>query len=158
MSLSASVKRNTLLFSSVALMSLALTVRATTADNPVTISFLAGGSDPVALKFANDLANKFTAANPTITVTVETRPGGTDGDNLVKTRLATKSMNDVFFYNSGSLFQALNADSQLVNLSDQPWAKLLTADFKQAVSTPNGMYGAPNSSTFYGGKSGRAHV
>jgi raffinose/stachyose/melibiose transport system substrate-binding protein len=148
---SASGRRGTLLFS-VAIIGLALTVSGvTTAQSPVTISLLAGGNDAVALKFGNDLANKFMAANPNITVTVETRPGGTDGDNLVKTRLATKTMNDVFFYNSGSLFQALNADSQLVNLSDQPWAKLLTADFKQAVSTPNGMYGAPNSSTFYGG-------
>jgi raffinose/stachyose/melibiose transport system substrate-binding protein len=151
MFLSVSVKRSTLLMSSVALMSLVLTVGATTADSPVTISFLAGGSDPVATKFANDLANKFMAANPTITVTVEGRPGGTDGDNLVKTRLATKTMNDVFFYNSGSLLQALNPDSQLVDLSDQPWAKLLTADFRQAVGTSKGMYGAPNSSTFYGG-------
>jgi raffinose/stachyose/melibiose transport system substrate-binding protein len=151
MFISVSVKRSTLLISSVALMGLALTVRSMAADNPVTISLLAGGNDASALKFGNDLANKFMAANPSITVTVETRPGGTDGDNLVKTRLATKSMNDVFFYNTGSLFQALNPDSQLVDLSNQPWAKRVTADFRQSVGTANGMYGAPTSSTFFGG-------
>jgi raffinose/stachyose/melibiose transport system substrate-binding protein len=155
MFISTSVRRGALLISSVALMGLALTARsdagATAADNPVTISLLAGGNDASALKFGNDLANKFMAANPTIKVTVETRPGGTDGDNLVKTRLATKSMNDVFFYNSGSLLQALNPDSQLVDQSKQPWAKLVTADFKQSVGTTNGMYGAPTSSTFFGG-------
>jgi raffinose/stachyose/melibiose transport system substrate-binding protein len=151
MFLSASVKRSTLLVSSAALMGFALTVRSMAADNPVTISLLAGGNDASALKFGNDLANKFMAANPSITVTVETRPGGTDGDNLVKTRLATKTMNDIFFYNSGSLLQALNPDNQLVDQSKQPWAKRVTADFRQAVGTANGMYGAPTSSTFFGG-------
>lgn len=125
--------------------------RAATVADPVTISLLAGGNDPTALKFATDLANKFMAANPTIKVRVETRPGGTDGDNLVKTRLATKTMNDVFLYNSGSLFQALNPDNQLVDQSTQPWAKLLTKEFRQSVGTAKGMYGAPWSSTFFGG-------
>ena len=125
--MSVSAKRTTVVICGMALLSLALTSRsgatvaATTAD-PVTISLLAGGNDPAALKFATDLANKFMAANPTIKVKVETRPGGTDGDNLVKTRLATKTMNDVFLYNSGSLFQALNPVSQLVVQCAQPWA------------------------------------
>ena len=51
----------------------------------------------------------------------EIRPGGAEGDNLIKTRLATGEMEDVFLYNSGSLFQALNPDQTLVNLDDQPW-------------------------------------
>ncbi len=38
-------------------------------------------------------------------VKVETRPQGADGDNVVKTRLSTGDMDDVFEYNSGSLFQ-----------------------------------------------------
>ncbi len=153
MFLRTSVRRDTLLVSGVALMSLALSVRsaATVVADPVTISLLAAGNDPTTTKFANDLAKKFMAANPTITVKVETRPGGTDGDNLIKTRLATKTMNDVFLYNSGSLLQALNPDNQLVNLSDQPWAKLVTATFRQAAGTAKGLYGAPASSTFYGG-------
>ncbi len=50
----------------------------------------------------------FEKANPGITVKVETRPGGGDGDNIVKTRLSTGDMTDVFMYNSGSLFQAIN--------------------------------------------------
>ncbi len=151
MFLSTSVKRNTLLIGGVALVSLALAVSGAIAQSPVTISLLAGGNGPAEIKFTNDLADQFMKANPAIKVTVETRPGGTDGDNLVKTRLATKTMNDVFFYNAGSLLQALNPDNQLVNLSNQPWVKLVTNDFKQSVSTPNGMYGAPTSSTFYGG-------
>src|SRR5947209_535116 len=120
-------------------------------SGPVTISLLAGGNDPAATKFATDLAAAFHKANPTITVKVETRPGGTDGDNLVKTRLATGSMNDVFLYNTGSLFQALHPDQTLQPLADQPWVKDLTSDFKKTVSTSKALYGAPNGSTFDGG-------
>lgn len=120
-------------------------------SGPVTISLLAGGNDPAATKFATDLAAAFHKANPTITVKVETRPGGTDGDNLVKSRLATGSMNDVFLYNTGSLFQALHPDQTLQPLTDQPWVKDLTSDFKKTVSTSQALYGAPNGSTFDGG-------
>ena len=42
---------------------------------------------------------------------LETQPGGTEGDNLMKTKLSTGSMEDVFHYNSGSLMQALNPDT-----------------------------------------------
>ncbi len=49
------------------------------------------------------LVEAFEAENPDITVDVQTRPQGAEGDNLVKTRLATGEMDDVFHYNSGSL-------------------------------------------------------
>ncbi|MGO4535058.1 ABC transporter substrate-binding protein [Leifsonia sp. 2MCAF36] len=116
-----------------------------------TISLLAGGNDPAATKFAKDLATGFHKANPSITVKVETRPGGTDGDNLIKTRLSTGDMNDVFLYNSGSLLQALHPDTTLQPLTDESWAKQLTDDFKKTVSTEKGLYGAPWGTTFDGG-------
>jgi raffinose/stachyose/melibiose transport system substrate-binding protein len=116
-----------------------------------TISLLAGGNDPASTKFANDLSTAFHKANPTITVKVETRPTGTDGDNLIKTRLSTGEMNDVFLYNSGSLFQALHPDTQLQPLTDEPWVKEITDDFKKTVSTDKGTYGAPTGTTFDGG-------
>ncbi|HEV7957221.1 MAG TPA: extracellular solute-binding protein [Marisediminicola sp.] len=115
------------------------------------ITFMAGGNDPAATKFANTIATGFEKANPKITVKVNTRPAGTDGDNLVKTRLSTKTMDDVFLYNSGSLFQALNPDTQLQPLTDEAWVKDITPDFKATVSTSKGVYGAPNGSTFNGG-------
>ena len=52
---------------------------------------------------------------------MDNQPGGTEGDNLMKTKLATGEMADVFHYNSGSLFQALNPDQNLVPLTDEPW-------------------------------------
>ncbi|MEN2742575.1 extracellular solute-binding protein [Microbacterium sp. X-17] len=120
-------------------------------NGPVTISLLAGGNDPASTKFANDLATSFHKANPQITVKVETRPAGTDGDNLIKTRLSTGDMNDVFLYNSGSLFQALHPDTQLQPLTDESWVKDITDDFKKTVSTSKGTYGAPTGTTFDGG-------
>jgi len=140
--------------SSVALVGAALVACSSSANSSggaTTISLLAGGNDPAATKFANDLADAFHKANPTITVKVDTRPGGTDGDNLVKTRLSTGTMDDVFLYNSGSLFQALHPDSTLQPLTNEPWVKDLTADFKKTVSTSKGLYGAPNGTTFDGG-------
>jgi raffinose/stachyose/melibiose transport system substrate-binding protein len=118
---------------------------------PVTIKLLAGGNDPVATATAKAYAAGFHKAEPKVTVTVDTRPGGTDGDNLIKTRLSTGDMDDVFLYNSGSLFQALHPDSTLVPLTNEPWVKNITPDFKATVSTPKGVYGAPNGTTFAGG-------
>jgi raffinose/stachyose/melibiose transport system substrate-binding protein len=97
------------------------------------------------------LSDGFTAANPDIKLTLETQPTGTEGDNLTKTKLSTGEMADVFYYNSGSLFQALNPDTNLAPLTDQPWVDQLSAEMKTVVSTPNGTYGAPLGTTFAGG-------
>jgi raffinose/stachyose/melibiose transport system substrate-binding protein len=135
----------------IAIAALALAGCSSSGSGGSTISLLAGGNDPASTKFANDLSKAFHKANPTITVKVETRPAGTDGDNLIKTRLSTGDMNDVFLYNSGSLFQALHPDTQLQPLTDEPWVKDITDDFKKTVSTDKGTYGAPTGTTFDGG-------
>ncbi|MCU1552441.1 MAG: extracellular solute-binding protein [Glaciihabitans sp.] len=115
------------------------------------ITFLAGGNDPVAIKTAKDLVAGFEKKYPKINVKVNTRPAGTDGDNIIKTKLSTGTMEDVFFYNSGSLFQALHPERTMVDLSSQPWVKTLSNDFKQTVSVGKKVYGAPFGSTFDGG-------
>lgn len=97
------------------------------------------------------LSAGFTKANPNIKLTFETQPTGTEGDNLTKTKLATGEMSDVFNYNSGSLFQALNPDTQLAPLTDQPWVGELSPEMKSVVSTDKGTYGAPLGTTFAGG-------
>ena len=116
-----------------------------------SITLMAGGHDPASTKFAKSMAAEFMKENPSIKVKVNTRPAGTDGDNLIKTRLSTRTMDDVFLYNSGSLFQALNPDTQLQPLTDEAWVKNITDDFKKTVSTSKGTYGAPTGTTFNGG-------
>jgi raffinose/stachyose/melibiose transport system substrate-binding protein len=108
----------------------------------VTLSFLVDNAEDT-VKVGEQLAKDFGAKNADITVKVETRPAGTEGDNLVKTRLSTGDMSDVFMYNSGSLFQAIAPQKNLVPLDDQPWAGQLDDNFKTSVSSGGKVYGAP---------------
>lgn len=108
----------------------------------VALSFLVDNA-PTTVKMAEQLAKDFAAANPDVTVNVETRPGGGEGDNIIKTRLSTGEMTDVFLYNSGSLFQALNPQQQLVPVTDEPWVDSLEESFKTTVTAGDDVYGAP---------------
>ncbi len=81
----------------------------------------------------------------------ELRPGGTEGDNIVKTRLATDEMTDLMWYNSGSLFQALNPQEYFLDLSGEPFMDKITDDFKNAVTVGDEVYGVPGESSFAGG-------
>jgi raffinose/stachyose/melibiose transport system substrate-binding protein len=114
-----------------------------------TVSFLVGNDEPT-VAGANGLAKAFNAANPKIHVKVETRPGGTDGDNLVKTRLSTGDMSDVFMYNSGSLFQALSPKTNLVPLKGA-YLDNVQSDFFQTVSAGGQKYGVPFGTAMGGG-------
>ena len=98
------------------------------------------------------LIEAFEAEHSDIQVTMNTQPAGTEGDNLNKTKLATGEMEDVFFYNSGSLLQALNPDQNLVDLSDQEWAGTLIDSMVAVVSTESGaIYGPPTGTSQAGG-------
>ena len=83
------------------------------AERTTEITFLTQNT-PDSVAIGEALIAGFQAANPDIKVTMDNQPGGTEGDNLMKTKLATGEMADVFHYNSGSLFQALNPDQNLV--------------------------------------------
>ena len=119
-------------------------------DGSVEIDFLVDNSADTTAA-AEALIEAFSAENPDIEVNLETRPGGGDGDNIVKTRLSTGEMADVFIYNTGSLFQALNADQNLVEMSDQAWIEDLDEDFRATVSTDGGSYGNAWGASFGGG-------
>jgi raffinose/stachyose/melibiose transport system substrate-binding protein len=116
----------------------------------VTLSFLVDNSDN-SVKVGEGLAKAFTAANPDITVKVETRPAGADGDNLVKTRLSTGDMSDVFMYNSGSLFQAINPKTNLVPLTGQKYLDNVVPSFFDTVSVGSTKYGVPFGTAMGGG-------
>jgi raffinose/stachyose/melibiose transport system substrate-binding protein len=116
----------------------------------VQISFLtANGQDST--KEANDFIAAFEKKYPSITVKLNQQPVGSEGDNLIKTKLSTGEMEDVFFYNTGSLLQALRPDKTLVDLTDQPWVSQVTDDFKSTVTAGNKVYGAPLGTSFAGG-------
>jgi raffinose/stachyose/melibiose transport system substrate-binding protein len=116
----------------------------------VTISFLTQ-NDAQSVATGKKYIAAFEKKYPNVKVTLDTQPAGSQGDNLMKTKLSTGEMDDVFYYNDGSLLQALQPDQQLVDLSDQSWVKGLTKDFKTVVSTSKGLYGAPVGTSFAGG-------
>ncbi|QTX05359.1 ABC transporter substrate-binding protein [Agromyces archimandritae] len=107
-------------------------------------------SDPSSIALWDGLVAGYAEANPDVEVTVETHPAGSEGDNLIKTRLSTGDMNDLFWYNSGSLFQALNPDETLTPLDDESWVGSIDDNFTTVVSTDEALYGAPVGASFAG--------
>lgn len=135
------------------------------AGGAATAAPAAGGAatgEPVTLTYLIDegqssrdqtaaLVKAYTAKHPNVTINVETRPGGTEGDNLVKTRLATGEMSDVFTYNSGSLLQALHPADTLVDLAKEPFIANIDPAFIPVVSQGEQIFGVPTGSAFGGG-------
>lgn len=101
-----------------------------------------GGLDAV-IKAAEEELN--------IKIEVDVHPGGGEGDNIIKTRLATGDMADICVYNSGSLFQALNPAEHFVDLSGESYIDKLDESFAETVSDGNKIFGIPFSSTEAGG-------
>lgn len=120
------------------------------AQEAVTLTFLVDNTEST-VKVAEALAAAFTVKNPNVTIAVETRPGGGEGDNLVKTRLATGEMTDVFLYNSGSLFQAINPQQNLVDLTDEAFQANVIDSFKSVVMSGDRVYGVPITTAMGGG-------
>ncbi|MBK8027656.1 MAG: carbohydrate ABC transporter substrate-binding protein [Chloroflexi bacterium] len=132
------------------LVLLALSISAVGAQDSISLIYLVDDSQN-SQDMAQALADAYTALNPNVTIEIESRPGGTEGDNIVKTRLATGDMTDVFFYNSGSLLQALNPTQTLVDLSDQPFIANVQESFLPTVSQGEGIYGVPTGTAMGGG-------
>lgn len=82
-----------------------------------------------------------------IKVEVEIRVGGADGDNIVKTRLASGDMADICMYNSGSLLAALNPAEYFVDISKEEFAARLDDTYKETVTIDGATYGVPFSSS-----------
>jgi raffinose/stachyose/melibiose transport system substrate-binding protein len=136
------------LYSTVA--SFAIVLGSTGLANAAELSVLIpSGPDDVAKTEA--LTAAYTAMHPDVTFDIELRAGGSEGDNIVKTRLATGEMADVFQYNSGSLFQALRPTHTLADLSDLPAIEQLMDGFKEVVTAEGSVYGVPYEGAMGGG-------
>ncbi|MFZ0529546.1 MAG: extracellular solute-binding protein [Propionicimonas sp.] len=114
----------------------------TAAASNVEITVLADNSDQT-VKPTQALIDAFNAKNPGITVKLDTRAQGTDGDNIVKTKLATGDMSDVFQYNSGSLMAALDPAKNMVPLTNEAYMAQLEDSFKTSVTSDGQIYGVP---------------
>jgi len=109
-------------------------------------------NNPDTVAITEALTAAYSAANPDVTFEIELRPGGGEGDNLVKTRLATGEMADIFAYNSGSLFQALNPTRTLEPIDDLPNLGNIISSFTSTVKGTDGsIYGVPHKTAMGGG-------
>ena len=116
----------------------------------VTLEYLVDDSQ-ANQQLAKAFADAYTAKHPNVTINVESRPGGTEGDNLVKTKLATGDMTDIFWYNAGSLLQALNPSQTLVDLTGEPYIANIADSFIPTVSQNGGIFGVPSGTAMGGG-------
>ena len=142
------MKLRTILLSSVA----GITLGAASAGSAeeVTLSLLIDNSaDTVAM--ADALTAAYTEKNPDVSFDIEQRSGGGEGDNIVKTRLATGEMADVFLYNSGSLFQAIRPTQTMADLSDLPNLAGISEIFTPVVTADGKVYGVPFGPAMGGG-------
>ena len=108
----------------------------------VTITLLADNSDST-VKPAQAVIDAFNATNSGVTVKLDTRAQGADGDNIVKTKLATGDMADVFQYNSGSLMAALDPAKNIVPLTNEPYMGSIEPSFKTSVTSGTDVFGVP---------------
>ncbi|GAA4930959.1 raffinose/stachyose/melibiose transport system substrate-binding protein [Nonomuraea thailandensis] len=122
----------------------------TSADGTTTLTFMTG-NDQSTVDTSKALANAFMKANPTIKIEMEHQPGGSEGDNVVKTRLSTGEMTDVFWYNSGSLLQALNPAQTLVDLTGDPVLANVQPEYLPVVTQESKVYGVPATTLTGGG-------
>jgi raffinose/stachyose/melibiose transport system substrate-binding protein len=119
-------------------------------DGEVTLTILIDSTDTT-VQTVQGLADAFTKANPDIKIELENRPQGSEGDNVVKTRLQTGDMTDLFYYNSGSLLQALAPEQTLLDLSGEDYMDAVSDTFKAGVSAGDGVYGVPVGNAMGGG-------
>lgn len=121
------------------------------AAGKVSITFLFDSGDNTT-NSAKAMIAAFTAVNPDVSVRIDSRPGGSDGDNIIKTRLATGDMPEVFHYNTGSLLQALKPTQNLTPLDDLPGAAQFDPAFVASTKGSDGkLYGGPFGTAYGGG-------
>lgn len=81
----------------------------------------------------------------------EVRVGGAEGDNIIKTRLASGDITDLFWYNTGALLGAISPADYCLDLTDEPFAANFNKDFLEAASVDGRLYAIPRGSAEAGG-------
>ena len=119
-------------------------------DEEVTLTFMNGDVEATILT-TEALAAAYSEMHPNVTFEFETLPGGTEGDNILKTRLATGEAADIIWYNTGSLLQALNPSETLVDISGEPFIENISEAFIPSVSSGDAVFGVPGGTAMGGG-------
>ena len=77
----------------------------------------------------------------------EINPGGSEGDNILKTRIASADLPDFLCYNSGSKLYDLNPSRCFLDISDWDIVEKFDDSFLSSVTIDGAVYGTPQSST-----------
>lgn len=93
------------------------------------------------------------SAQTGVTFEEELRPGGADGETILKTRFATGDAPDFIWFNAGSLLNTLDPEKNLIDISGQPYMSKLPDSYKQTVNggTEGKVYGIPGRTSMGGG-------
>lgn len=78
---------------------------------------------------------------------IEINPGGSEGDNILKTRCASGDLPDLVNWNCGSKSLSLNPKEYFLDLSDQEFADKLDDTYKTCVTQDGMLLGAPYTTT-----------
>ncbi len=112
----------------------------------VTLTLWGGGTELADNAGTQQLLEKATQELG-MTFEIETNPGGTEGDNILKTRCASGDLPDIVNYNSGSLLTALNPKEHFLDLTDEAMTDSFDDAFKSCVSQDGKVYGVPFTTT-----------
>ncbi len=119
------------------LAAISMSLAAGVAHADVTLSVLID-TNPESIASFDAVSKAYMEKHPDVSFDVEQRAGGSEGDNIIKTRLATGEMADIFQYNSGSLFQALKPERTMADLSNLASEAGILDSFKKVVTGPDG--------------------
>lgn len=145
------IKRSVALgIASVSVVGLAFAAATPAHAETTTITWLTQAG-PASQTKAKAIVNAFEYKYPNIQVEIRSTPAGSDRDNLIKTKLATGNMEDVFDYNSGALFLALNPEKTIVPVTTEKFQSNVDSAFKAAVTVDKKVYGAPFDTVGAGG-------
>lgn len=83
----------------------------------------------------------------------ELRPGGAEGETILKTRFATGDAPDFIWFNGGSLLNTLDPEKNLIDISGQPYMSKLPDSYKQTVNggVEGKVFGIPGRTSMGGG-------
>jgi raffinose/stachyose/melibiose transport system substrate-binding protein len=112
-------------------------------DKPVEITFLLPAAQDISGLQAvfDECQERFN-----IKVTVETRVAGDEGETLIRTRLASGDMSDMFWFNSGALFRTLNPEENCLDITEEEFTSGLLELYRQTVSMDGKVYAVPGQS------------
>lgn len=82
-----------------------------------------------------------------MTFEIEINPGGSEGDNILKTRMASGDLPDFMAYNSGSKLVDLNPSRGFLDISDWDLLSKFDDSFVSSATVDGVSYGMPQAST-----------